>query len=327
MLGPPLPTVQEATGGAVDLLVSVGKIVFVVEAKLSGDAAAVSGAIRQAKSYGARDKRAVPLVVVPYMGEVGRRETEEAGVSWLDLSGNANIKAKGLRIRIEGRPNLYKRPGRPATVFATKSSRVVRWLLLHPSNTFSVRELARASGVDAGLTSRVVRRLGEDQFVRREGARVRVNKPEELLEAWREQYDFGRHSILRGHIPARSGEVLLRQVATKLGEAGLDYAATGTAGAWMIDRFASFRIVTLFVRDQLPDSIQADLGFREEPRGANLWIVVPNDDAVFLGAAERDGIRCAHPMQIYLDLKDQPERADEAAAQLKRHFQDRSPGG
>jgi hypothetical protein len=34
-----------------------------------------------------------------------------------------------------------------------------------------------------------------------------------------------------------------------------------------------------------------------------------------------DGVPCVHPLQAYLDLKAQPERAQEAAAELRgRHL-------
>jgi len=48
-----------------------------------------------------------------------------------------------------------------------------------------------------------------------------------------------------------------------------------------------------------------------------LWLVVPNDTGVFQGAVEKDGIRCVHPAQVYVDLKDHPERAAEAADRLR----------
>jgi hypothetical protein len=60
------------------------------------------------------------------------------------------------------------------------------------------------------------------------------------------------------------------------------------------------------------------LGFREEPRGANLWLVFPNDAGVFQEAKEVDRIRVAHPVQVYLDLLAHPERAKEAAGQLRK---------
>jgi len=62
------------------------------------------------------------------------------------------------------------------------------------------------------------------------------------------------------------------------------------------------------------------LGFREEPRGANLWLVFPNDEGVLQGAKEVDGVRAAHPVQVYLDLSGHPERAKEASDRLRNEM-------
>jgi len=43
------------------------------------------------------------------MGEAGAQVCREAGVSWFDLSGNADIRAPGLHFRAEGRPNRFLR--------------------------------------------------------------------------------------------------------------------------------------------------------------------------------------------------------------------------
>ena len=55
------------------------------------------------------EKHVVPLVAVPFMGEVGRMACEDLGVGWLDLCGNAHIVAPSLRIIVEGRPNRFFR--------------------------------------------------------------------------------------------------------------------------------------------------------------------------------------------------------------------------
>jgi hypothetical protein len=62
------------------------------------------------------------------------------------------------------------------------------------------------------------------------------------------------------------------------------------------------------------------MGFREESRGENVWFVLPNDEVVFHGEAERQGVNCVHPVQAYLDLTDHPERSGEAAEQLRKKF-------
>jgi hypothetical protein len=61
----------------------------------------VSQSLQNASRKG---KAAVPVVVVPFMGEMGRRLCQAAaGVSWFDLSGNAEIVAPGQRSHIEGK--------------------------------------------------------------------------------------------------------------------------------------------------------------------------------------------------------------------------------
>jgi hypothetical protein len=81
--------------------------------------------------------------------------------------------------------------------------------------------------------------------------------------------------------------------------------------------------VAIYVASIPSAQAQRALGFREEPRGENVWLVVPNDRGVFDGAREREGIWCVHPVQAYLDLKGHPERSAEAAETLRRTLFDR----
>lgn len=292
---------------------------FVVEFKRNAGVGHVDAALHQLRKLRQESaRRATPLLVVPYMGETGKRLCEEAGISWFDLSGNADIRRPGLHVRIEGKPNQFKHAGRPSSLFAPKSSRIVRWLLINPQRSFSQRELAKETGIDEGFTSRIVRRLEREEFiVRDDQGSVKARKPSILLDAWREVYDFSRHHVVRGLVAARSGDELLRRVADTLSSRHLDYAMTGLGAAWLFSKFAAFRTVTLFVRSLPPPEGQRLLGFREEPSGANVWFVVPNDEGVFQGSLDREGVRCAHPVQVFLDLKAQPERATEAADRLR----------
>jgi hypothetical protein len=90
--------------------------------------------------------------------------------------------------------------------------------------------------------------------------------------------------------------------------------------AWQLTHFAAFRLATFFVTSEPSAELKGKLGFREDARGANLWLVVPNDADVFQGAQDREGLRCVHPVQAYLDLKGHPQRAAEAAERLRTEF-------
>ncbi len=96
------------------------------------------------------------------------------------------------------------------------------------------------------------------------------------------------------------------------------HAATGlAAAAWQITHFAAFRIATFFLAEYPSKEPREKLGCREDARGANLWLMLPNDAGVFHKAETRDGLRCVHPVQAYVDLKAHTERATEAAGRLR----------
>ena len=312
-----------------DAVLQAGSFVFVVEWKSVATAASIDSAMRNVRRHAENLARSqcvaekiVPLVVVPFMGDAGRERCAEQGVAWMDLSGNARIAGPGLRIQIEGKPNLYKRRGRPSTAFAPKSSRIARWLLMHPAEPLTQRELARATGTDEGHTSRVVGKLlKDDLIVRTDSGAVRLRAPDLLLEAWREVYDFRKHHVVRGYIAARSGDALLRRLAAGLNRASVPHAVTGLAAAWCLGRFSAFRTATVYLQQELSPDVAAALSFREDARGANAWLVVPNDEGVFHGASTtNEDIICVHPVQAWLDLHAHPERAEAVARELRSEY-------
>ena len=84
-----------------------------------------------------------------------------------------------------------------------------------------------------------------------------------------------------------------------------------------MDHFATFRTTSVYIDRAPPDDLKDELGFREEERGANLWLIVPDDEGVFHCTSTVEGIRCVHPVQAFLDLKGHAERSAEAAAHLR----------
>lgn len=305
--------------GFIDFIVKIEEHLFAVEWKPSSSTDRIVPAIKHLQAAILADQNIIPLLGVPYMGEVGKKLCEESQINWFDLSGNAYIHAPRFRIHIEGKPNLFKRPGRPANLFAPKSSRITRHFLLHPEHSHTQSELTRHTGLDKGLVSKIVRKLEDSQFILRdENNAFSVADPALLMNAWHESYDFSKHRIIKGHISARPGEQLLKRIARFLLERNIEYAATGLASAWQYTHFAAFRIVSVYLHDLLSSLDLEELGFREEESGANTWFVLSNDSGVFNGSREIDGIRCASPLQTYLDLKGHPERSKEAAEELKK---------
>jgi len=109
---------------------------------------------------------------------------------------------------------------------------------------------------------------------------------------------------------------LARDLDTRLGEARIDHAFTGLAAAWALDRFARFRLTSVYVAGD-PRAAADAVGLRRNERGANVQLIGPDDRGVFDGQSDVDDLPCVAPVQVYLDLRHLPERAAEAAAELR----------
>lgn len=306
----------------VDLLLRGRGLVFVIEYKAQARTQHVAHSALQARAVAeqfgpAAGEEAVPLVAVPYMSRVGRTVCRELGVSWLDLSGNASISAPNLRILVEGQPNRFVHSGRPPDLFTPRRARIIRRLLLEPERTWYQADLAQATSSAPSQVHTVVHALAEAGFLAING-RLRLANPVGLLEVWAEAYRFDRHRLHAGHVTARSGPELLARVVDAWQAADQPFAVTGLPAAWRMAPMSQYRLVTLYVRGEPGAELLDGLGFRPQPRGANLWILAPDDEGVFDGGDEWDGVPCVSPLQVWLDLKHHPERAKEAAAELRK---------
>lgn len=311
---------QSPRGGQADFVIDFRGETLIGEYKQSSTASRVNHAIEQLKNL-SREREGVPFLIVPYMGETGAKRCRESEIDWVDLSGNAHLSTDSFFIHVEGKPNQFKRKGRPSNAFAPKSSRISRFLLVHPNRQFRQKEIAERTGVDKGWTSKVVRRLEEKDLVRRrDDGRIEVPDPSLLLSAWHEKYDFSKHKVLKGTVASKDSVDLTGRLARAFESADVEYAATGLAAAWLLTRFAQFRITTFYLSRIPEEGLKRKIGLREDPKGANVWLVLPNDEGVFHEGSTREDIRHVHPVQAYLDLKGHPERSEEAAESVKSEY-------
>lgn len=310
------PVVEEADDRGYDARVHAGSRQWLVEVKSSSSPGTITAAAKQMASATERvSPQALQLLVVPYMSLAGARAAAELGLNWVDLSGNARLRDRDLYVRVEGRPNQFPQRGRPATPFAPKSARIARVLLLDPWRWWRQKDLAEETGLDDGHLSRIVRRLDDDDLLESRSAEFRASDPEVLLDAWADAYQFNRHDIVPAHVTG-SGTELAAELHHRLTDAGVGHAFTGLPAAWAIAHHARYRLASVYVEGDPRDVLDAT-GMRRGERGANVQLIGPNDDGVFAGQREIGDLPCVSPPQIYLDLRHLPERAQEAADQLR----------
>lgn len=288
---------------------------WLIEVKSSSRPGQVVHVAEQLGAYADTHPGAIPMLVVPYMTAAGADAADRVQLNWIDLSGNARIRAENLHIWVQGRPDQLRRRGRPSSPFAPKSARVTRTLLLEPARWWRQRDLVHVTGLDDGNVSRVVRRLDDELLLDHRDRELRPRDPSLLLDAWAEDYSFDRHDIVTGHLTG-SGIDLAEHVHEHLDGGGIEHAFTGLVAAWLLQPFARFRLVSVYVDGDPRDAADA-VGLRRNEPGANVQLIGPNDAGVFHGKHIVDGLPCVSPIQTYLDLLHLPERAKDAARQLR----------
>ena len=73
--------------------------------------------------------------------------------------------------------------------------------------------LASTTGLGEGHTSSVVGKLLEAGLVNRREGGISVTNWNALLDAWRDDYRFDRHHVVRGHIASRGGDLLIQAIS------------------------------------------------------------------------------------------------------------------
>ncbi len=288
---------------------------WIFQVKSSARPGVVASAAEQLATVAHPD--ALAVLVVPFMTPAGAKAAADRGLRWLDLSGNAHIRDDDLYVWVQGRPNQFVARGRPSSPFAPKSSRITRSMLLEPERWRRQKELAEVTDLDDGHVSRIVRRLADDQLLEIRDSAVRPRDPSLLLDAWHDDYRFDRHDVVVGHASG-AGIELARKLHDRLHNAQIDHAFTGLPAAWLLNPFVRFRLNSVYVRGDPRDAAE-QVGLRRNEGGANVQIIGPDDQGVFAGQRAVEEMPCVATVQVYLDLGHLPERADEAAADLREH--------
>src|SRR4030042_1760115 len=64
-----------------------------------------------------RGRKGYPVLIAPYISELGREICKKIGVGFLDLSGNAYLDFDSFYMEIEGKPTRLKYPRKPTGLF------------------------------------------------------------------------------------------------------------------------------------------------------------------------------------------------------------------
>lgn len=276
--------------------------------------------LRKMKASLAGPHAAYPVLASTFLSPRVREICKEEGVGYLDVAGNCRLSLPDAYLEKVVERNPFPPRGRPASLFAPVSSRLIRVVLEAPSRAWTVQELSKTAGISLGQASNVCRRLLEEAYAVRQERRVRLTEPGKLLDAWRDQYDPSRHEPAAYYSFEREPDALMRRLAEVANARQWRYAVTGLAGASLVAPFVhGVGAVAWYVPDALQRAqwIEA-LDLRPVESGANALMLIPHDRGVWHGARAVEGVSVAGSVQLYLDLWHDPGRGREQAEFLRQ---------
>lgn len=258
-----------------------------------------------------------------------RADLRNAGVSFLDVSGVAEIEWPRLRVsaRHFGRFTERRRESLPLQQGHVAVTQELLIVAIDGSRP-TIGELAESAGVGLATASRAVSQLAEHGLVtkEREGTRVLVTPTDriELAERLAERSAWPKDGLLSGYLWGRT----IFDVAANLSKAAkqeqIDLAVTGRVAAayYGVLGTASPAAVRCWLggtRDELPDLAER-LGLEPvEEESANV-LVCPDPRRV--GVHRRRDLELdrltatvAHPLRVWCDVRSE-SRGLEFAAQL-----------
>jgi hypothetical protein len=290
---------------------------LVCEVKAVGEPRYLAQAITSLTLATRNDRRLYPAVVAPYISPEGRRLCGEAGVGYLDLTGNVFLRFGGIlvdRLSAEAPPRARARLRR---LFAPKSSRVVRVLLEQPEARWTLARLAEKAAISLRTAHLVVNGLEEKALIEKRRGAITLQKPGELLDLWAQNYSIERHGQHTFYTFVRSPAELAAKLTAHAVRHKEAVALTLHSGAALVAPFVrSTDVHTYFLGDR--ERLVKALDLRPVESGGTVHLLEPYDEGVFYKIQTIRDIRVVCNTQLYLDLVNYPARGREQAQVIRQ---------
>ncbi len=294
---------------------------LLVEFKANPRKAPLEGAIAQLRNSIAHSAHsdAIPLLFSSHLGKPVRNWLRSQRMWFADLSGNRFFQAPALLVdrEVSEKPEAAREPA--PSVFADRSSLIVRYLLPRPPVRIGIRQLAREVRLSPASVSKGLHKLREMGYLESNPEELRLLDRESLLDEWVSFYRprFRRQVQSRYYVQARSAEVIIGLLGSEPIAGREDCGLSLHAGASLVAPFVQFREVHMYVPandDRFLSQLRDVVGAREPAGEANLVLLEPfYRSSVLFGSRILQGVRVVSDLQLYLDLSCFPQRGFEQA--------------
>ena len=257
-------------------------------------------------------------LIVPHMGAAGARLCREAGIGYLDCSGNAYLRFNSVFVQIIGNRNRFTERKQIRTLFHDKATIPLRVMMQRPGEWLTTREIAEHGGLSLGWVSQILQQMAADNYIERQrGGGSRLVRPQRLLADWLSEYAFETNEVFPYQLRDADPETALQRLRTVGADLSDRYALTLNSAVHALQLKRQQRRLPFDLHVYIPDlsedlegtldTWRQVLGLRPAGHGANCFLVKPAyRHAVFFDSQASHGLRTVSDLQLYLDLYHAP---------------------
>jgi hypothetical protein len=256
------------------------------------------------------------VFVASFISPASAAICKDAGIGYVDLSGNCFIVFQQVFISREKMGNQYPLKTNLSSIYSPKSERILRVLLTNPYQPWKAIDLAKEAQVSLGMITQVGKKLIEEEWLKKTPRGISLTQPENLLADWVNNYTIKRN-ILYNYYSLKSLQDVEIETAETCGNLNIPYALTGFSACNRLAPMVRGQRAMIYVSRSI-ELVAETAGLKPVESGANIILIQPYDDGVFWNAKSIGNLQISDPVQVYLDLKRYPGRGEEAADFLYR---------
>ena len=274
-----------------------------------------------ANLYGSKSSltpSSVPILMAPFVSKESGELCEKLLVGYMDMSGNALIRARWMYIREYGNPNLFIQEQKSAKNIFNPTSRVssliLRELLRDMTRPWKLSLLATHLGCSIGQVSKVKNFLCDQLWADMSNEGLRIIDAEAIMDAWSEEYGLHVPRLERMDcytlLPIAEFEAHIQHIIDKN-----DYTAcfTGLSGGVRYTPVVRYNTVDLLVHERDAEALMTSSGCKQVDSGANVHMWVVEGTEWFHDERIIRSERVASPVQVVLDCMNIKGRGEEMA--------------
>jgi hypothetical protein len=290
---------------------------FLVEIKTNTEPRFLRNAIYHIKNLIPEFPEYYPMIISIFIGPGGRELLRKEEISYMDTIGNIGLFLKDGFILIESKESIKKESKELKSLFAPKSSRVIRIMLENSSKSWRFEELSNISVTSIGQVHKVIKKLENEELIKKDEEGIKLSRPSELLNRWSSTYNIIQENKTDSYyISENSNEKIIEKLVNIASKEKFTYSFTLFAGANMIIPYIRTQQIHLYLSGNKDEFVKKS-GLKPVTSGGNVHIITPYDEGIFNPIQTINKIKVVGNIQLYLDLVNYPARGKEQAEILR----------